>query len=202
LAGRIKLRKVILKVYLVRHGTIDNPQDIMYARLPGFHLNNEGKQQAKKIAEKLKNQKITRIYTSSLERAWETAQIIAKILGVDDIQKSDDLIDADFKNWQGKPNKDVFSKSDWCKDRINCADVEPITHSGQRIIDFIQDNIQPDGNAIIVSHGDPINGAWAMISGQLNKVKKLGTKHIVRKGDFIRIDINNGKWKVAPKNQV
>ncbi len=63
-------------IYFVRHGLVHNPQAIAYGRLPGFHLNAEGRAQAQAAADALRDIPITALFTSPLERAQETAEII------------------------------------------------------------------------------------------------------------------------------
>ena len=37
-------------VHLLRHGEVDNPQGILYGRLPGYHLSEDGVLMAKAAA--------------------------------------------------------------------------------------------------------------------------------------------------------
>ena len=63
---------------ITRHGeTIENKQGIMQGHLPGT-LSEHGIEQAKKLAERLKEEKIDFIYSSDLARAADTAKEIAK----------------------------------------------------------------------------------------------------------------------------
>ncbi len=70
-----KLKKTT--VYLVRHGEVHNPEDIYYARLPGFKLSKRGEREATNLAEHLKSKSISTIYTSPLERTRQTAGYLA-----------------------------------------------------------------------------------------------------------------------------
>ena len=65
-------------IYLIRHGAYVNPDWIFHGRLPGFPLSAKGKQQAVEMARYLKKKPVTAVYTSRLERARMTAEIIAK----------------------------------------------------------------------------------------------------------------------------
>lgn len=64
-------------VHLLRHGEVDNPDRILYGRLPGFHLSPLGQRMATLAAEHLTGHDITLLVTSPLERAQETAAPIA-----------------------------------------------------------------------------------------------------------------------------
>lgn len=64
-------------IYLIRHGAYENPLHIFHERSPGFSLSPEGKKQVARIAGFLKTKPITAIYSSRLDRARQTAEIIA-----------------------------------------------------------------------------------------------------------------------------
>jgi len=64
-------------IYLVRHGQVENPKGIIYGRLPGYHLSELGRLQAKAAAEHLAGTDLGTVWVSPLERAQETAQVIA-----------------------------------------------------------------------------------------------------------------------------
>ncbi|WP_415822998.1 histidine phosphatase family protein, partial [Mycobacterium senriense] len=41
------------RVHVVRHGEVYNPSGILYGRLPGFHLSDNGRAQAAAVADAL-----------------------------------------------------------------------------------------------------------------------------------------------------
>ena len=64
-------------VHLVRHGEVDNPGGILYGRLPGFHLSEEGRLMAKAAAAFLAGRDVVVLRSSPLDRALETAAPLA-----------------------------------------------------------------------------------------------------------------------------
>jgi broad specificity phosphatase PhoE len=70
-------------VHLIRHGEVDNPEGVLYGRLPGYHLSETGRLMAKKAADYLAGRDITVLKSSPLERALETAEPIAAEFGLD-----------------------------------------------------------------------------------------------------------------------
>jgi broad specificity phosphatase PhoE len=64
-------------VHLLRHGEVDNPDGVLYGRLPGYHLSELGRQMAGAVADALASHDIALVVASPLERAQETAQPIA-----------------------------------------------------------------------------------------------------------------------------
>ena len=69
-------------VHFVRHGEVENPDGILYGRLPGYRLSSLGEQMAKAAAEALADRDITYVVSSPLERARQTAEPIAARFGL------------------------------------------------------------------------------------------------------------------------
>ena len=92
-------------IYLVRHGEVDNPQQIIYGRELDFPLTPAGRLQMRKLAEKLKNQGIQPqvIYTSPLLRTIQTAQEMANVFKKIPIIKKEALLESDSKGLTGNP---------------------------------------------------------------------------------------------------
>ena len=81
-------------VHMMRHGEVHNPDQILYGRLPGFRLAENGQAQARTVADALADHDITAVFASPLQRAQETATPIAAAHGLE-IITNDDLIEAD-----------------------------------------------------------------------------------------------------------
>lgn len=60
-------------VHLVRHGEVDNPDRILYGRLPGFGLSPLGHRMAQLAADSLIGRPITSLIASPLQRTRESA---------------------------------------------------------------------------------------------------------------------------------
>ncbi|MFT0762240.1 histidine phosphatase family protein [Actinomyces sp. F1_1611] len=62
-------------VHLLRHGEVDNPDGVLYGRLPQFSLTPLGREMASEVAQYLSREErdITRVIASPLLRAQETA---------------------------------------------------------------------------------------------------------------------------------
>ncbi len=99
-------------ILLIRHGVNDFVGKRLAGRLPGVHLNEEGKKQAEAIAELLKEAPIKAIYSSPLERAVETAQPLAHKLNLE-VQPREGLLEVNFGKWQGKTNKQMRRMKLW-----------------------------------------------------------------------------------------
>lgn len=100
-------------VLLIRHGENEYVKKGRLAgRLPGVHLNEKGREQAKILAEKLTGAPIKAIYSSPLERTMETAEPIAKALGLEVIPRMG-LVEVDVGKWQDKKLKRLSRHKLW-----------------------------------------------------------------------------------------
>ena len=69
-------------IHLVRHGEVSNDTGVVYGRLPGFHLSVRGRLMASVLADHFRDQPISHVVSSPLERAQETAEPIGHELGL------------------------------------------------------------------------------------------------------------------------
>ena len=90
----------ITTVHLVRHGEVENPHGVLYGRIPGYHLSEEGRMMAKAAADYLGSRDVTVLRTSPLDRARETAEPIAAQLGLQPV--IDDRLIEPWNHFEGK----------------------------------------------------------------------------------------------------
>ena len=69
-------------VHLLRHGEVHNPGGVLYGRLPGFRLSEDGLAMAHAAAEALRGADVAEVVASPLQRAQETAAPIAEVFGL------------------------------------------------------------------------------------------------------------------------
>ena len=81
-------------VHLIRHGEVENPKGVIYGRLPGFNLSERGRNQAAQAAERLKEADLATVWASPLERAQETALVIAEPHGIE-VMTDDRLLESE-----------------------------------------------------------------------------------------------------------
>src|ERR1700729_1003169 len=80
-------------VHLLRHGEVHNPEHVLYGRLPGYHLSANGRAMAVAAADFFAGRPVAAVFASPLERAQETAQPVAELLGLS-ITTDDRLIES------------------------------------------------------------------------------------------------------------
>ena len=69
-----------------------NPRGVLYGRIPGYHLSDDGRLMAKAAADYLAGRDVTVLRSSPLQRAVETAEPIAAELGLE-VEVDDRLIE-------------------------------------------------------------------------------------------------------------
>jgi broad specificity phosphatase PhoE len=97
-------------ISFIRHGAVYNPEDLYYGRRPGFPLSEEGRREALAVTEALKNKPIAAIYSSPLQRALETAEIIRKPHPDLSVRISELLIEV-YSPFDGCPLSDLIARN-------------------------------------------------------------------------------------------
>ena len=174
--------------YLIRHGEVKNLKQIIYGRLPGFPLTENGRKQVEKTALKLKKFPVGIIYSSPLLRARESAGIIAGHLNLKP-KISYDLIE--IKNiFEGTPLSEYKNKIQphQFEDKYVKRGNESIEKIAERMMGFlVKINKMHNGkHIVVVSHGDPI----AIIKSVLDKRKftwEYKKNNYINTGDFVRV---------------
>jgi probable phosphoglycerate mutase len=93
-------------LYLARHGETDDNANLVFQGQTGKGLNPRGRAQARRLAERMKKARITTIVASDLERAEETARIVALESGL--VHSVDpDLREVDVGLWSGKGHAEI-----------------------------------------------------------------------------------------------
>lgn len=148
-------------IHYVRHADFANPDRVMPGRIPGYHLNKEGERKAKLVGEFLKDKPIKYIYSSPLERAYETANIISESLQKAKIIHSYQLIEADSTHWQAYKLEELFTNN-YYEQFINSPDSSEVPENlnklARRMKDFTFELCKKhSGEEIVcVSHLYPI----------------------------------------------
>src|SRR3990170_3919093 len=100
----------MLDVYFLRHGqTTYNADNNRYCGRTDIPLAEKGIAQADSVHQQLKHISFDAVYSSPLQRAFNTAQIAS---GKKDVIKDDRLIEADFGEWEGKTREEFISENE------------------------------------------------------------------------------------------
>lgn len=168
---------------LIRHGENDYSKKARLAgRLPGIHLNERGRKQAEDLATALAYVPIKAVYASPLERAFETAEPIARALK-QQVLTDAGLMESDVGQWQGKSVRRLVLTKYWrviqrAPSRAGHPGGESFVATQARIVaalDQICARYKPRDIVACVFHADPIKLAIAHYIGlPLDQFQRLG----------------------------
>jgi isoleucyl-tRNA synthetase len=179
------------KLFLMRHGQANNNVEkiLMAHPKPGENpLTKEGKEQVKKIAGNLKDEKIEIIFSSPIQRTRETAEIIAEEIGAKVIP-DERLREVELGSYEGKTWKEFL---DLYPQELNPGStdkngIEGLDEMRSRLNLFLNEiNEKYQGkNIVVVSHGGTIKA----LQGMLRNMDARETLNIpmLRNGEIARL---------------
>lgn len=155
----------MLKIYLARHGqNLDNVNGI----LNGWRdepLSELGINQAHELANNisLNDLVFTKVYSSPLSRAYDTAKTITDKLNIESPEIIDLLIERNFGEMTGKPQKTIekecapdILKTDTVTYFLSPNEAETfpdLIRRAKKLLTFLKSK-HKDGDILLVSHGD------------------------------------------------
>ncbi len=163
---------------IVRHGRVHNPGNVVYARLPGFRLSDEGRRSAERAAGALAAVDVRAVFSSPLERAVETAEILAAPHGLP-VTTDERLIEWGFwSRWEGipwdeLPRADPEALRAYSEDPEGACPEDPLAEVAERVLGWAAGSERPDGVTLGVSHETPV--AAALLTAEGEGVAKLST---------------------------
>jgi len=150
-------------VLLVRHGLTATTGKILPGRAPGLHLSDEGRRQAEAAAKRIAAlRQVEAIYTSPLERARETAGIIAAARGMAS-REEPGFVECDVGGWTGKRLRALARTALWPSVQRHPSGFrfpggESFVEMQGRVVGTIARLVDRHrgGLVVVVSHADPI----------------------------------------------
>jgi broad specificity phosphatase PhoE len=156
----------------LRHARVDNPGNVVYARLAGFHLSERGRDEAAVLAGILGSAPVSAVYSSPLERAVETARALAEPHGLE-VLADDRLLEWSFwVRWQGLAwsrirERDPDLLTAYANDPASACPEDPLEAAGRRVLDWADEvDARFDGLVIGVSHEAPLIAALLLGQGR------------------------------------
>src|ERR1700737_3809101 len=113
------------RVFMVRHGATVLSAEDRFAGATDVALSDEGREQTRRLAERLSHEKIMAIYASPLGRTVETAGILASPHKLE-VQTRDGLREINHGRWEQMTRREVEEKfpeeaAEWEKDPYTFA---------------------------------------------------------------------------------
>lgn len=155
----------MLNIYIARHGQDEDNKNGILNGHRDQPLTETGKSQAKWLGKSIADLglRFESVYSSPLQRAYETAKVISSSTGSPNPQKEQLLIERDFGVMTGQKVADIkkmcapdIIKSDTITYFLNPEGAETfpdLLERGRRIVEWVKSNHQ-FGNILLVTHGD------------------------------------------------
>ena len=151
--------------FLVRHAAHDRVGSVLCGRMPGVHLGDLGQSQARRLAERLAEERIASVQTSPLERARETAEPIAARVDKP-VEMCEAITEIDFGSWTGLAFDELSGDPGWRTWNSNRSvsrppDGETMLQVQARTIGAMERlrSLYKDRSVVLVSHSDVIKTA-------------------------------------------
>ena len=159
-------------IIFLRHAQAENnAKRILAGRTEGIHLTKTGIEQAERIAKYLKPLDISAIYSSPIERASHTAEIVAKNNSLDH-NLDDRLTEIEMGKFTRMNYDDMFAKYGniflkfYENDPVIAEhEVETFPQVQSRILDMVNHMVEKhkNENVILVTHMDPIKSMLSTV---------------------------------------
>ena len=199
------------EIYLVRHSESEANLVRSFAGRTDVDISIKGKKQLECLAEAFKNIKLDCVYTSSLMRAYKTAEAINKYSGAPVIV-DDGFIEMNLGVLDGKPvdNMTEEQKYNW-NNQIHLFKVQngETMYDVRERVEVALNNVAKlnDGKVIaIASHGGVIRNLLAYLKGietcnlnQVNWCDNTGINHIYYKDGKFTLDYENNTEHLTPE---
>lgn len=155
-------------IYMIRHGQTDKNKAGQLQGRSNVSLNEKGREEAGRAGEQFRKRGITfsRCYSSPLQRAIETAEIVTGF-GREDIITDDLLLEMDYGPYEGvslenPPQEIITFFSDFVHNPAP-EGMEPLSHVVQRLGKFLEKLLQnpetdPSENILISTHAIAMKG--------------------------------------------
>ena len=141
-------------ILFVRHADVHNPDNVFYARLPKFHLSEQGFKDAEATAQALAQEPLAAIYTSPMLRAKQTARAIARLHPRVPPRESRALIELrthfEGQGWDHMPRHPNFYDPEAGDETVQHVFVRMQRLMFRLLAEY------PGSSVVCVSHGDPV----------------------------------------------
>ena len=167
-------------LYLIRHGQTEWNREHRVMGVTPVPLAEEGRAGAAALARELKAKKIPVIYSSTVERALETARILAAEWGAE-IREEPRLNESPFEPWVGKTYSELRDDENFklyfeTPTRARFSNGEGMVDIQRRALEAVHDIVETvkTGRAAAVSHADVIKPVLAHYLGmELDAIHRL-----------------------------
>ncbi len=193
-------------IIFLRHGQADNnTKKILAGRSPGINLTTVGIEQAEQAGKMLKSLDISAIYSSPIDRALQTAEIVGKHCDLK-VKKDDRLLELDMGKFTMMPYNEIFTKHGNVflkfyqgSEEVSENGVETFARVEERVSKMVEYvvNEHKEKNVVLVTHMDPIK---AMIGKVLSLKPEILFELIIANASLNIFKNNDQKFYLTAIN--
>jgi broad specificity phosphatase PhoE len=161
------------RLFLIRHGTTQLSAEDRFAGATDVALSAEGREQARRLGERLAGERFAALYASPLGRTLETARILARPHGLEPVAV-EGLREIDHGRWEGLRRSEVEQRF---HDEYQAWEEDPYTFAPQggesgvsvvaRALPVLRDIVvrHPGEQMLVVSHKATLRLAISVLLG-------------------------------------
>ena len=144
------MKQQLPQVYLARHGETSWALTGQHTGLTDIPLTQRGEDNARHLAEYLKDQAYASVLSSPLQRAWRTCELA----GFGKVAKQDrDLVEWDYGEYEGKTSDEIHQqRPEWQVFRHGCPGGESVSQVAARADRVVERLRTMDGDILLFSH--------------------------------------------------
>jgi len=178
---------------LARHGETESNRERRWQGQRQTSLNDTGRRQARMLGRELAANPPQAIYCSDLDRARETAELIAAELGLT-AQPDPRLREVDVGDLAGRSVAEL--PGEWARplDYLLAREPGVFEEMRSRVLAALREiaSAHEDERVLVVTHGGPIAAAWLASGGSPEDRPSVGNCHVLRiriiDGTIARLD--------------
>ena len=185
---------------LVRHGETDWNRDERFQGQANPPLNQTGRAQAVTLSVALAATPLGAVYTSPLERAFVTAEIIAAPHGLEPVTVAE-LREMYDGSWEGLTRAEVEARfpdqyARWLEHRRGPDDGESYEELGRRVVPALLEigGAHTNGRVLVVTHAGPIRAALAHVDSiSYEEARERGPS--IDNASVVELAVENGNLR-------
>jgi broad specificity phosphatase PhoE len=161
----------VTTILIARHGQSDWNQEKRWQGHADRPLSERGREQAQALADRLAHIDLDAVYSSDLQRARDTAAVVAENQGLE-LHQLPELREVDVGSWSGLTRAEAEERfpegfARWRDGYPGWKDGETYEAMTDRVIAAVRSiaTEHQDGRVLIVSHGGPIRAIHAEALG-------------------------------------
>lgn len=194
-----------MKIYFIRHGeTVWNTLRIFQGS-SNSPLTETGREQAKRLGERLKNTEFTNFYSSPLGRTIETSELIIGDRDIN-IEFIDEFKEISVGRMEGVPRAEFEAQypGQFHNFFHNPKDYDPIPYDGETFPQLIErverglkkitDKHGKDDIVVVVTHGMTLKGIFKVLKNM--SLEELGEVPVPKNTSLSIVDYTDGKYTV------